>query len=146
MIPAPSNWLYDFLKNYEKFRPTAYLPTKKDKWTIGYGHTRGVKEGDTCTMAQADEWLHQDIVDAVVAVQKHIRVPMNQNQSDATYSLVFNCGPEPLQKTLGRKLNAGDYAGAAAEFPKWKFQAGKPLGGLEKRRIAEQKHFLGSAP
>ena len=48
--------------------------------------------------------------------------------------------------TLISKLNAGDFAGAAAEFPRWNkaHQGGVlvELPGLTRRRLAEQKLFL----
>lgn len=142
---TPSPWLYDFLKRYERFRPTAYPATAAERakgiWTIGYGHTKGVKEGDTCTMAQAEEWLHQDTVNAVMEVRKHVRVPLTQNQFDALVSLTFNCGPPPLERTMGTLLNGGHYAGAAAQFKRWDRQAGKVLAGLDDRRAAEAARF-----
>ncbi len=46
--------------------------------------------------------------------------------------------------TLLRKLNAGDHAGAADEFPKWNRGGGKVLRGLVRRRAAERKLFLGA--
>jgi lysozyme len=144
----PSPWLVDFIKRYERFRPTAYPATAAERakgiWTIGYGHTKGVKEGDTCTMTQALEWIAADLHDAVALVLKLVSVALTQAQFDALVSLVFNCGPAPLQMTLGRKLNAADYAGAAAEFKKWDKQGGKELDGLEKRRVAEANHFTGA--
>lgn len=139
---TPSSWLYNFLKSYERFRPTAYKPTAKDVWTLAWGHTRGVKQGDTCTTSQGEEWLSQDTADAQHEVNTLIHVPLTQNQYDALVSLVFNCGPDPLTHTLGSLLNAKDYAGAAAQFKKWDYQAGQPLDGLEKRRVAEMNHFL----
>jgi lysozyme len=138
---VPSQWLYEFLKSYERFRPTAYLPTKKDKWTLGYGHTQGVKEGDTCTMATALEWLHDDVAGAVLEVCKLVHVPVNQNQFDALVSLVFNVGPDPLLHTLGHLLNAGNYKGAHDEFTKWDHQAGAWIKGLDIRRDAEAARF-----
>lgn len=139
---VPSAWLYDFLKGYERFRPTAYKPTNSDKWTLGYGHTKGVKEGDTCTMAQALEWLHQDALNAVMEVRRLVTVPLTQNEFDALVSLIFNCGSDPLTHTLGHMLNAGNKAGAADQFKRWHFQAGKDLPGLTPRRMAERAHFL----
>lgn len=139
---TPSPWLYSFLRGFERFRPTAYLPTPKDRLTIGYGHTRGVKMGDTCTLAQALSWLQEDAQEAVGEVRRFVRVLLSQNEFDALCSLAFNCGPEPLLETLGHKLNAGDYAGAADEFLKWDKQKGRRLPGLDSRRIAERTHFL----
>lgn len=154
---TPSNWLYAFLKNYERFRPTAYPATPAERakgiWTIGYGHTGGVKENDTCTLQQAEEWLHQDVVNATVQVNRFIHVPLTQAQFDALVSLVFNLGMgrqdgvkgDIADSTLLHKLNAKDYAGAAAEFKKWDHQAGKELPGLLSRRTAEAAHFMGQS-
>ncbi len=143
---TPSPWLYDFLKQYERFRPTAYLPTKHDVWTIGYGHTRGVKEGDCCTMQDAEDWLHADTAAAASAVSRLVIVALTQQQYDALCSLTFNIGSGAFAaSTLLRKLNNYDYAGAAAEFPRWNKQAGKVLDGLTARRAAERDHFLSGA-
>lgn len=139
----PSPWLADFLKTYERFRPTAYLPTKKDRWTIGYGHTNNVKEGDKCSMDTALEFLADDMSWAVEAVELHVTVLLTQNQFDALCSLTFNIGePAFSESTLLRKLNDRDYGGAAAEFPKWDRQCGKKLAGLDARRLCERNHFL----
>lgn len=138
----PSDWLFSLLISYERFRPTAYKPTPTDKWTIGYGHTAGVKEGDTCTLAQAQAWLHSDVAGAVNLVKSLVKVALNQNQFDALVSLVFNAGPDPLERRLGAMLNIGNVAGAALQFKRWDRQAGVELPGLEARRVAEMSHFL----
>lgn len=142
---TPSPWLYTFLKGYERFRPTAYAATSKERaagiWTKGWGHTKGVKEGDVCTMAEGQELLQDDVAESALEVCRLVNVLLNQNQFDALVSLTFNCGPSPLQLTLGRKLNAGDFAGAAAEFGKWDHQGGVYLEGLDVRRKAEAAHF-----
>ncbi|HTD03821.1 lysozyme [Undibacterium sp.] len=44
--------------------------------------------------------------------------------------------------TMVRKLNAGDYAGACNELPRWVYAGGKILPGLVKRRAAEQELCL----
>lgn len=143
MVPSP--WLYAYLQTKERFRPTAYAATAKEKakgiWTAGYGHTKGVKEGDTCTMATAIEWLHDDVAEAVLEVCSMVHVPVNQNQFDALVSLVFNTGPDPLKMTLGHKLNAGDYKGAHDEFSKWDHQGGVWVKGLDTRRDEEAARF-----
>ena len=113
-------------------------------WTIGYGHTSGVKEGDTCTSAQADDWLDSDIAEAEHAVNGMVHVVMTQDQFNALVSFVYNLGPNALQgSTLLRLLNAGASALAAAEFLKWDHVAGIVSAGLLKRREAEQALFLG---
>lgn len=146
---TPSPWLYTFLKSYERFRPTAYAATAAEKakgiWTIGWGHTKGVKEGDVCTQAEATEWLQDDVAEAVLEVCRLVNVTLTQAQFDALVSLVFNCGPEPLEMTMGHKLNAGDYKGAQAEFSRWDHQGGAWVKGLDVRRNAEAAHFGGAA-
>lgn len=131
------------IKGYEKLRLVAYLPTADDVPTIGYGHTRGVKMGDTCTEPQALEFLRQDCADAEWAINTRVTVPLNQCQFDALVSLVFNIGGSNFAaSTLLRKLNAGDYAGAADQFPRWNKQKGKVLNGLTERRGRERALFL----
>jgi lysozyme len=144
LIPhmQPSQWLYDFLKGFEKFRPTGYKPTPKDVWTAGYGHTNGVTATTTCTLAEAEAWLHSDVASAVNLINDHVTVALTQHEFDALVSLVFNIGSGNfLGSTMLRLLNAGNYAGASAEFPKWDKQAGAVLQGLLTRRIAEERYF-----
>lgn len=140
----PSNWLYDFLREHEAFRPTAYRPTRRDRWTIGYGHTNGVKYGDTCTMAQAIYWLRSvDTAWASVAVDDYVSVPLTQNQYDALCSFVFNVGEHQFAEShLLVLLNERKYSLAADEFLRWDHQAGHELEGLKRRREAERTHFL----
>lgn len=129
------------IKVAEGLRLKAYR-NKGDVWTIGFGHTQGVTPLMQCSIVQAETWLNQDVADAENLVIAHIKVPLNENQYGALVSLIFNVGVAPLLKTLGAKLNEEDYAGAAAEFPKWNHDNGVVLPGLSQRRLAEQKLFL----
>lgn len=132
----------DIVKLYEGLRLEAYL-CPAGVPTIGYGHTKGVSLGMTCTKEQAEEWLENDFYMARNDVNAVVKVPLTQNQLDALGSFVFNLGVRKLiQSTLLKKLNAGDYSGAAAEFDKWVFAGGKKLNGLVKRRAAEKQLFL----
>lgn len=98
---------------------TAYQDSK-GIWTIGVGHIKGVSHGMTCTMAQAMAWLDEDLDEAESAVCRLVTVPLTTNQFDALVSLVFNIGTEAFAKsTLLRKLNAGDFQGASAQFSVW---------------------------
>jgi lysozyme len=73
-------------------------------------------------------------------------VSLNQGQYDALVDFTYNLGPAALQgSTLLRKLNAGDYAGAAAEFPKWCHAGRAVLPGLVTRRARERAMFEGDA-
>jgi lysozyme len=135
-----------FIESLETFQRHAYLPTGHDVWTIGYGHTRGVKEGDTCTPNDADHWLAQDINEAVDVVNQFLLnhaqqslLRITQSFFDALVSLVFNTGPEPLllTNTIGRALSSGKIYLAWQGFSLWINQAGHPLRGLAIRRARE---------
>jgi len=111
--------------------------------TIGYGHTHAVKAGDIITGEQADAFLREDLQVAELTVNTNVKVKLTQGQFDALVSFVFNLGSGNFVKsTLIKKLNAGDYAGAADEFGKWVNAGGKKLSGLVKRRAAEREVFL----
>ena len=130
------------VRKFEGCELTAYLCPAGIP-TIGYGHTHNVKLGDTCTQQQAEEWLEDDFFYATSDVKAVVKVPLTDNQLDALASFVFNLGVRKLiQSTLLKKLNAKDYTGAANEFDKWVFAAGKKLNGLIARRAAEKALFL----
>lgn len=131
----------DIVKEAEGLRLSAYLCPAGIP-TIGYGHTKDVKLGDTCTKQQAEEWLENDFFMAKNDVRAVVKVPLRENQLDALASFVFNLGVRKLiQSTLLKKLNAGDYSGAAAEFDKWVFAGKVKLNGLIKRRAKERQLF-----
>lgn len=131
------------IREFEGLRLAAYPDpaTGGDPWTIGYGHTKGVKQGDTCTKEQAEEWLRADAQEAAIAVLRAVVIRLSQSQLDALTSFVFNLGIGNLRKsTLLKKLNAADPA-AADEFAKWTYAAGKVMPGLVRRRAAEAALF-----
>ena len=132
------------LKSFEGCKLAAYPDpgTGGEPWTIGWGHTGGVKRGDTCTQAQADAWLLQDLDRFEQAVERLVSVTLTQNQFDALVSFAYNCGQGSLQtSTLLRKLLAGDYAGAQQQFSRWNRANGKEMPGLTRRRAAEAELF-----
>lgn len=132
----------DLIRSYESLRLKAYLPTPNDVWTLGYGHTKGVKEGDTCTEEQALEWLREDCSDAEKCIETHVHVPLAQNEFDALVSLIFNIGCGAFRaSTMLRLLNARDYEGCRDQFQRWNRQAGKELAGLTRRRAQESRMF-----
>lgn len=149
------------LKHYEQgpnggVALQAYLCPAK-VWTIGWGHTKGVKKGDTCTELQADRWLDEDCDEAEAAVERYVVVPLNQNQFDALVCFVFNIGVgSPAGGRFGAsgfrgstmlmRLNAGLYTEAAGQFPRWNKSNGKVLEGLTKRRYKERDLFLTPVP
>ena len=131
----------DLIKQFEglylkAYRCPAGVPT------IGYGHTAGVAMGQTITQQQADDYLRRDVRQFERAVARLVSVPLTQGQFDALVSFAFNLGEGALaQSTLLRLLNAGDYAGAAAQFDRWNKAGGRVLPGLVRRRAAERALF-----
>lgn len=135
----------DLIKLHEGCRLEAYQDSV-GIWTIGYGHTMGVKQGDACDQQQADDWLKADIRSAENCIDKSVTADLSQAEFDALCSFTFNLGCAALRNsTLLRKLNAGDYDGAALEFKKWDHAGGKQLVGLTKRRAAEAELFEATA-
>lgn len=133
----------NLIKKWEKLKLVAYLPTPDDVWTIGWGHTLGVKKGDRITKDQAQEFFIQDKQWAEDAVNQGVKVPLTQEQFDALVSLVFNIGANAFRRsTLLKKLNRKDYQGAADQFNVWVKQKGKTLTGLVRRRAEERSYFL----
>lgn len=132
----------DFIQDVEGCKLFAYLDTG-GVWTIGVGHTGPeVVKGLSCTMEQAMAWLAEDVREAEDAINKAVKVSLTQNQFDALVSFVFNVGVGAfLSSTLLKKLNAGDYEGAAGQFPRWNKDNGKEIAGLTKRRHLEQSVF-----
>lgn len=118
--------------------------------TIGWGHTnhhgRQFNENTRWTKAQCDTALAEDMAGFEKAVERLVKVPLSQNQFDALVSFAYNCGEGNLSKsTLLRKLNAGDYDGAADQFAAWNKGGGKVLKGLVRRRAAEAALFRSTA-
>ena len=133
-------------EQFEGCKLTAYPDpgTGGAPWTIGYGHTGpDVHPGLTITQEQAENYLMQDVAKAAADVNAKVTVEITQGEFDALVDFAFNCGCGNLNgSTLLKKLNAGDYEGAAHEFEKWDMAAGKHMAGLLKRRHAEAEEFL----
>jgi len=112
-------------------------------WTDGWGNTKNVVPGRVITERKAAEDLSTHVTTMRAQIDRCVKVPLNQNQSDAFISFTYNVGPAAFcRSTLVRKLNAGDYDGACNELSKWVFAGGKRLNGLVKRREQERQLCL----
>lgn len=131
----------EHIKAFEGLRLTAYPdPGSRDgtPWTIGYGHTKGVKKGDKITKAQAEKFLLQDMATAIRGVDSSVEVPLNENQRGALISFAFNVGVGAFKRsTLLRRLNAGKYEDVPAQLMRWVNNDGKYMKGLARRRSSE---------
>ena len=133
----------DLIKEFEGYSERAYM-CAGGKYTIGYGHTRGVEPGDTCTREQAERYLREDLQDAEEAVMALISVPLTQNQFDMLVSLVYNIGSGNFyDSTIRRVINLkiSDKEEYRRAWMMWVKSRGKVLKGLIRRREAEFKLF-----
>jgi GH24 family phage-related lysozyme (muramidase) len=138
------------IADFEGLRLNAYPDpgTGNEPWTIGYGTTvypngDKVKKGDVISPEQALDYLRHDSKKFSDAVNRAVRVPVNQNQFDALVSFTYNLGEGALNRsTLLTKINSHDYRGAANEFGKWIYAGNRILAGLVRRRTAERDLFL----
>lgn len=138
----------NLIREFEGERLTAYPDpaTGGDPWTIGVGHTGpDVTKGLVITKELSDRLLSDDLGRFEGGVNK-LALKTTQAQFDALVSFAFNVGLGNLtSSTLLKKHNAGDYAGAQAEFAKWNKAAGKVMPGLTRRRSAEAALYGGKA-
>lgn len=139
----------EFIKKEEGLVLTSYQ-CEAGVWTIGYGHTAGVKKGQAITIEKADELLRKDVKkfeSGVNSLLKETKIKISGHQYDMLVSFAFNIGLMALRtSTLFKKLNKGDIEGAAKEFTRWIWvtQNGvkKQSAVLKGRREREQKIFL----
>ncbi len=122
-------------------------------WTIGYGHTSGVREGQVISLDQAVEFLKRDAKNAegyVKYATQTAGIRLNQNQFDALTSFTFNLWSGPLSKgrSLGDALIARDHQAVADSL--LLYDKGKNprtgllevLPGLTRRRKEERALYL----
>jgi len=135
---------FKLLTTFEGCRLIAY-DDGGEVWTIGYGHTNGIHPGMSITQSQAEQFLQEDLGIFESYVEEALQVDVNEDQFSALVCFCFNVGPGGEGfggSTLLRKLNAGDFQGAAGQFPVWNKGGGEPLLGLTRRRLAEQALFF----
>ena len=113
-------------------------------WTIGYGHTKGVSEGDIISSAQAEAFLLKELKEYDNYVHELVEVPLHQYQFDALVSWTYNLGPTNLKSsTMLKVLNEGKYNEVPDQMRRWNRAGGKVLEGLVKRRAYEARLFAG---
>ncbi|MBM3603942.1 MAG: hypothetical protein FJX25_04105 [Alphaproteobacteria bacterium] len=134
------------VKHFEGLRLKAYVDPV-GVWTIGYGHT-GVAaySGHVITEQDAEVLLREDMHESENSVSNQIDVDLKQHHFDALVSFTFNVGRGALvTSTLRKKLNNGDFDGAAEEFLRWNKGTVKGqkvvLPGLTRRRHSERLMF-----
>ena len=127
------------IKQFECCRLKAYK-CPAGVWTIGYGHTAGVKEGDIITQETAESYLRNDLVQYEKAVMNYDGIyHFNQNQFDALVSFTYNCGAGNLKNlTQSGKRTIAQISEKLLLYNK---AGGVTLLGLKRRRAAEKVLF-----
>ena len=145
----------EIIHQFEGFRAQAYPdPGSKNGLpvTCGYGSTRHldgrpIKLGETWTREYAARVFARDLAVFEQGVNTLLKGrPTTQNQFDVLVSLAYNIGldidddahAEGLgDSTLLKHHLAGEYARAQAAFRSWRFNDGREMAGLVRRREAE---------
>lgn len=155
IVKLPNNSIpqcgIDLINSFEKCEFSAYRD-QGGIWTLGWGRTKGVKEGDVCTQAQADAWRREDCAWAWEVIQRNVKVRLTSNQGGSLLSLVYNLGGPRFEKEgagLLIMLNSGNYDGIPAKIKQFiwvRMPDGvlKVSQGLVVRRKAEAELWIGS--
>jgi len=111
-------------------------------WTIGYGHTKDVKENDVITKEEAESMLVHELQEYCNDVDIAVKVDLKQNEFDALVSWTYNLGPTNLNSsTMLRVLNEGKHDEVPAQIKRWNKANGQVKEGLVRRREAEALMF-----
>ncbi len=131
----------ELIKKFEGLRPKAYK-CPANIWTIGYGTTKGVKEGDEITEAEAEKRLRTHLF-GVENTVNGLEFDFNQNQFDALCSFAYNVGTTSLlNSTLLKRIRTqASKEEIAYQFSRWNKANGKVLNGLIARRKAEAELY-----
>ena len=136
-----SQTLIDAIKKFESCVLDAYQDSV-GVWTIGYGHTEGVKKGDRITLYQAEKFLKDDLAKFEPVANKCKRIA-TQGQYDAVLDFIYNCGPKNWESSTLKKYIEGSHKTweIQEQFLRWVNAGGKKLGGLVSRRIWEAARY-----
>jgi lysozyme len=123
--------------HFEGCRLEAYL-CPANVWTIGYGHTKGVKEGDVIDQEEAEALLIEYLAEFEEYVNHAVEIDLEQHQFDAIVAWTFNLGPGNLREsTLLNRINYGPLSEVPFQIQRWTRAGGQVLEGLVRRRKAE---------
>lgn len=131
------------IKEFEGLRLESYK-CPAGVWTIGWGHTKGVRPNEVIDVMRANDLLIEDIAPIERELNK-LGINFRQEQFDSLVSWIFNLGIKNFWNStllVRIKMNSSDEE-ITDEIVKWVNANKKPLLGLKKRRIAEANMFLG---
>ena len=125
------------IRHFEGCRLEAYL-CPASVWTIGYGHTLDVREGDVIDQEAAEALLIEDLEEFEGYVTSLVEIELKQHQFDALVAWTFNLGPANLKEsTMLNRINYGPLSDVPFQLQRWNRAGGQVLDGLVKRRAAE---------
>ena len=142
----------------EGYSDRAYIPTKGDVPTLGFGTTTRpdgtpVQMGDRTNPVEALQRKQRDLVRFEGALKQCVRVPLHQAEYDVYVDHAYNIGSGAFcASTIVKRLNAGDYAGACDAILLWN-RVGKQVcsepgnticWGLWQRRLAHHAKCMGA--
>jgi GH24 family phage-related lysozyme (muramidase) len=111
-------------------------------WTVCAGETRGVKPGDSYTVAECEAMLETRVLefyDGVRACAPQIEAAPVEVQAAVT-SWAYNVGVgAACRSTLARHLRAGEWRAACEQLPRWNRAGGRVWQGLVNRRADERR-------
>ena len=141
----PSQEGISLIKSFEGCELTAYRCSANVP-TIGFGHTAGVSDGDTCTQEEAETMLAEDLEEFEDYVKNYVESELQQNEFDALVAWTYNLGPANLKEsTMLKELNSGNFEEVPRQMKRWNRAGGEVLDGLIRRREAESRLFKGEA-
>ena len=137
-----SQQAYNLIREFEGLRLQAYQ-CPSGIWTIGYGHTTNMAPNTVISQLQANLLLQEDIAQCERTLNRY-NLALTQNMYDALISFIFNVGAGNFHRSaLLSKIKVNPYDSSITdEFLKWIHSKGKPLAGLQRRRMAEMKLYF----
>lgn len=142
LLLYPPEIASNFIAEQEGFEAMAYK-CPAGVWTIGFGHTGNVREGEVITRSEAYELLDNDLMRTQEELASLVHVPVTANQYIALMSFVYNFGITKCRTyTLFKKINAGDAKGIRQWWPKYCNPGSRFEKGLKARRLRELQLFL----
>ena len=131
----------ELIKKFEGCETTAYQDSV-GVWTIGFGHTKEVEEGQTCSIEDAESMLADEMDEYEGYINNMVKVDLQQHEFDSLVAWVYNLGPTNLgESTMLKVLNGGQFDRVPDEMNRWTRAGGEILEGLVRRRQAESLMF-----
>jgi lysozyme len=143
-MPDAKKIAIKIIKDFEGCKLKAYK-CPAGVWTIGYGHTNGVKQGMEITQKQSEKFLEDDLKIYYDCVINEVRNHCSANQIASLTSFAFNVGNENFKRSTLLKViksNPNNFGEIEKQFMRWVFAGSKtPIKGLKTRRKMEAELY-----